>query len=182
MLAWFVHGYTALNILTPTFILVLFIVSVLAAVWAIFTLISYHRTKHSAIFVACVDILFVGALIGGVVVLRGVAGENCRHFGSNLDDGFFISLGPFGSWGVRYNLGYAYHLNRTCSMLKACFALGIMNCFFFLVTAILALFIHRRNADYVTKETHARRHSHRRSGSRNSRGSRGSGRRRQYYV
>ncbi len=182
MLSWFVHGFQKANQLTPDYILVLFIVSVLAAVWAIATLLAYHRTRHSAIFVSFIDLCFVGALIGGVVTLRGIARANCAHFGRDDDShGIYGSLGPFVNIGGSFN-GFSFNVNKPCAMLKAAFAFGIMNIIFFAITSVLALFIHRRNHDVVVKETHVRRHGHRRTGSHGSRHSRGSPRRRQYYV
>src|SRR3978361_1291020 len=82
MLSYFVHGYTVNNQLTPTFILVLFIVSVLAAFWALATIVAYGMTKRNGRFVAFVDLLFFGALIAGVYELRGVTKTDCAHFGS----------------------------------------------------------------------------------------------------
>ena len=56
MLSWFVDYFKDLNRLTPDEILVLFIVSVIAVVWAIGTLFLYARAKHSAGFVAFVSL------------------------------------------------------------------------------------------------------------------------------
>lgn len=56
MLAYFVNGYVQANQLTPNYILILFIVSVLALAWAIFTLFSYHRSSSNALFVAVIDL------------------------------------------------------------------------------------------------------------------------------
>lgn len=56
MLAYFVNGYASANLLTPDYILILFIVSVLALAWAIFTLFSYHRSSANAAFVALIDL------------------------------------------------------------------------------------------------------------------------------
>lgn len=56
MLAYFVDGYVKANQLTPNYILILFIVSVLALAWAIFTLFSYHRSSSNALFVAIIDL------------------------------------------------------------------------------------------------------------------------------
>ncbi|KAI9848927.1 MAG: hypothetical protein M1838_000338 [Thelocarpon superellum] len=179
ILAYFVNGFVSNYVLTPNFILVLFVTSVLAVVWAIMTLLAYHRAKHSAIFVALVDLGFVGCFVAGVVLLRGIAPANCAYFTdqSYYNNSFFNSLGPFGGFGASYGFGFPDY-NKTCGLLKAAFAFGIMNCVFFFITAILALSLHRRNVDTV-KETHVTRT--RRSGSHHSRSSRNS-RRRQYYV
>ncbi|ORY19844.1 hypothetical protein BCR34DRAFT_620834 [Clohesyomyces aquaticus] len=161
MLAWFVHQYDVTNRLTPRSILVMFIVSVLAAAWAIGTLFLYSRAKHSAKFVAFVDLLFVGAFIGAVYELRGVSNADCTHFerssySGSLGDAITISGNV---WRPR--------TNKTCAMLKASFAFGIMNCIFFFLTFIFALLVHRnyegKREKVVVKRTtsHVSRHGHR---------------------
>ncbi|KAK3720139.1 hypothetical protein LTR37_003963 [Vermiconidia calcicola] len=183
MLGWFVHQYVRVNQLTPDWILVLFIVSTLALPWTFFTVISYLRARHDALFVAFVDLLFFGAFIAGVVLMRNIAKIDC----SNLNAGVTTS-------GSYFDL----NVNKTCAMLKACFALGIICVIAFFVTFILALLVHHhhKNDDKVVvkREYHNSRHSNRRSGSRDYRGSRdydrprSSGRshhstsRRNYYV
>ena len=49
MLGWFVHQYVNANLLTPDYILVLFIVVTLALAWTFFTTISYLRARHDAL-------------------------------------------------------------------------------------------------------------------------------------
>jgi hypothetical protein len=173
ILAYFVHGYVSSNQLTPNFILVLFITSVLGAAWAIVTLLFYNKTRRNAFFVGFVDLCFMATLIAGVVLLRGIANANCVHF--SADAGLYVNLGPFGAYGQSYGSQYALNVNKTCALLKAAFAFGIMNIIFFFFTFLLSFFYHREG-ETVVRETHVRRHSHRR-------GSRGStsGRRRQYY-
>jgi len=135
ILSWFVHGFVENNTLTPNFVLVLFIVSVLALVWSVVTLLVYHGfTRHNGYFVAFIDLCFVGALIAGVYELRGISEANCSHFASTSEP-IFVGLGPFG-----YLAGNAphpfIHFNKYCSMLKTSFAFGIMNCFFFFFTVV----------------------------------------------
>ncbi|KAH8682562.1 hypothetical protein BX600DRAFT_506144 [Xylariales sp. PMI_506] len=169
MLAYFVNGYVTANALTPNYILILFIVSVLGLAWAIFTLFSYHRSSSNARFVALIDLGFVGAFIAAVYYLRFIANANCTNVvaGSSVD----ISFGIFGSANVN---GIDINTDKTCAMLKACFAFGIMNCVFFFFTAVLA-WIHGdsmvkedRSKTYY-RETHYRRHGHRSSRSPHSR-------------
>ncbi|TKA72186.1 hypothetical protein B0A49_02889 [Cryomyces minteri] len=199
MLSYFVHGFVASNQLTPNYILVLFIASVLAAAWAVATLIGYARARHSGLFVALVDLAFVGTLIAAVYELRGLGNASCGNFGT-VTNPLYVSLGPFGYYGAQANSPYAADVSKTCGMLKACFALGIMNIILFFFTFLLALLVHRHHRDdarevAVKRETsHASRHSHRRSS--RDRGSRERSRRpsshgrrehhssnrRQYYV
>lgn len=156
--AYFVHGYLRANQLTPPFILVLFIVSVIAIFWALDTLLRLSTTKRSAHFVAFMDLLFLGAFIGAVYQLRFIANADC----SNWDGGsVWVSLGPFGEFGLQTNNPLALHVNKTCAMLKTSFALGIMETIFFAWTACLAMFLHKkeREREVVVKET-VRRRSH----------------------
>lgn len=121
MLAYFVHRYVEANLITPDYILVLFIVVTLALAWAFFTTVSYLRARHDAIFVALVDLAFVGALIAGVYYLRDIAKANCSNFiAGTLNGGVFVS----------------FDANKQCSMLKASFAFGIINILAFFVTFV----------------------------------------------
>jgi hypothetical protein len=120
MLAWFVSWYDERNQLTPRSILVLFVVSVLGAAWALGTLFLYARARHSANFVAFVDILFVGAFIGAVYALRGITNADCSNWSSN--GSYSAALGLFTISGNRYG----WNIDRQCAMLKASFAFGIM--------------------------------------------------------
>jgi hypothetical protein len=134
MLSWFVHGFVQNNELMPNLVLVLFIVSVLALVWALATVIFYTFTKHNALFVAFIELCFVGAFIAGVYELRSIAHSNCAHF-DTTDDVVYLSLGPFGA--ISSNVRFPYpSFAKNCSMLKACFAFGIMECIFFFFTFV----------------------------------------------
>ncbi|KAA6407474.1 MAG: hypothetical protein FRX48_08717 [Lasallia pustulata] len=182
MLAYFVHGFVSANQLTPEYILLLFITSVLAAAWALATVLRRRSTRESAIFVALVDLAFVGTFIAAVYELRGIASANCSNFTAGS---FYLSLGPFGYIGRSSNSPLALNVNKTCAMLKASFAFGIINIILFFTTFMLALFMHRRERDVVVKETVVRRRSHdSRRGHSRSGGHRRSSRdsRRQYYV
>lgn len=168
MLAWFVNGYASANLLTPNYILVLFIVSVLALAWALFTVFGSHRS--SARFVALADLAFVGAFIGAVDTLRFIASAgDCAHVapGSAVD----LEFGLFGSAGIGASGRADVAVDKTCGMLKACFAFGIMNCVFFFVTAVLA-WMHgdhvaaaEERRSYVERAS-SRHHSHSRHRSR----------------
>ncbi|RFU33788.1 hypothetical protein B7463_g2539, partial [Scytalidium lignicola] len=175
MLAYFVHVYTSQNALTPTYVLILFIVSVLGAAWCIFTIITYSRTRSNGLFVAFVDLCFVGALIAGVYELRFITGVNCSSVSRSSQ--LYIDLGDLGSATLN---GFRVNVNKDCALLKASFAFGIMNCIFFFITSIMAWSVGRRSEEVIVKETHVSRHGHRRSGSHRSHRSGHSGRRSTY--
>jgi hypothetical protein len=120
MLAFFVDYYNTRGLLTPRSILILFIVSVLGAAWAMGTLFLYARAKHSAKFVAFIDLCFVGAFIGAVYELRGIADADCSGWTTN--GSYSTDLGLVTISGDRYQ----YNVDKQCAMLKASWAFGIM--------------------------------------------------------
>jgi len=181
MLSWFVSGYNAEGLLTPSFILVEFIVSILACAWAISTLLRLNSTRRSALFVAFVDLCFVGAFIAAVYELRGIASADCTSFSSSTGT-IYENLGPFGRFSTTYQLGYALNVNKNCAMLKASWAFGIMNIIFFFFTFILALFLHRHQRTVVVKEVRRTRHHSSRRGHSSGGSRRSSSRRRTYDV
>jgi hypothetical protein len=178
MLSYFVNVYASHNALTPNYILILFIVSVLGAVWAVATLFTYHRTKSNALFVSFIDLCFVGALIASVYELRFIGHANCTRTTPGAT--YSISFGDV-SGSVT---GFHVSTNKTCAMLKASWVFGIMNCIFFFITSLLACVVGRGKKEdvVVVKETHYARHGHRRSGSHRSHRSSHSGRRSHAYV
>ncbi|ETN38469.1 uncharacterized protein HMPREF1541_06504 [Cyphellophora europaea CBS 101466] len=179
MLAWFVDGYNNQNLLTPSPILVLFIVSVLAAAWALATVVRLGSTRRSALFVAFIDLCFVGAFIAAVYYLRRIDDtDHCNHFERSP---LYGQLTIFGFQGRQQGLSYARDLKKNCSMLYASWVFGIINVITFFVTFVLALFLHRHNRTVYTKEVRrSSRHSSRRGHSHS--GSRRSSSRRRYYV
>ncbi|EFX05448.1 hypothetical protein CMQ_3517 [Grosmannia clavigera kw1407] len=132
ILAWFVHGFISANELTPNYVLILFITSVLGVAWCLFTIFSYHRSSMNALFVALIDLGFVGTLIAAVYELRFIATANCTHISAS--DPWVVSAGLITVSGQ----GISINTDKPCAMLKTAFAFGIMNCVFFFCTAILA--------------------------------------------
>ncbi|KAL8706151.1 MAG: hypothetical protein Q9201_000786 [Fulgogasparrea decipioides] len=152
--AYFVHQFESQNLLTPNYVLVLFIVSVLAAAWAILTVLRRKSTRDSATFVSFIDVCFIGAFIAGVYELRSIGNANCSDF--SADNRFSLTID---NNGVDATSPFHLNVNKNCAMLKACFAFGIMNCIFFAITAVLLLFMHRKRDDreVVVKESYRRR-------------------------
>lgn len=170
-------GYNDNNQLTPSFILILFIVSILACAWAIATLVRLGSTRRSALFVAFIDLAFVGAFIAAVYYLRHIDDTDCSNFEAGS---IYIDLGPFGYYGRQGGSRWALNIDKNCAMLKASWALGIINTIFFFFTFVLALFLHRHQRTVTVKEVRRSRHGSRRGHSHS--GSRRSSSRRRYYV
>ncbi|KAF7553944.1 hypothetical protein G7Z17_g3289 [Cylindrodendrum hubeiense] len=167
MLAWFVHGFVEENALTPNSILVLFIVSVLALAWAMFTLFSYHRSSANALFVGFIDLGFVGALIAAVWYLRGIRNADCTNVSQDGD--WTYRLGDVTVTGPDYD----WTTDKPCAMLKACWVFAIINIILFFFTSFVA-FAHgdhlsaydRKKYTSRSRSHHSSRHSHRSSRSR----------------
>ena len=119
-------------------------------------MVRHDSTKRSAHFVAFIDLCFVGALIAGVYELKNVDKVNCVAISGgvnivgNVITGFDINYTPFNITAF-----------KTCALLKASFALGIINIIFFFATFVLAWMMYRRE-QVVVKETvvTSRRRSH----------------------
>ncbi|POR38270.1 Uncharacterized protein TPAR_01544 [Tolypocladium paradoxum] len=161
MLAWFINVFVAANALAPDAILILFITSVLALAWAVFTLFSYHRSSANARFVALVDLAIFGTLVAAVYQLRGIADADCT-------DG----AAPARLWTARLAAvpPLGWQAAKPCAMLKACWAFAIMNTIFFFTTA-LAAFSHGDHLSAFDDDRyrkrrpsthHSSRHGHRR--------------------
>ncbi len=134
----------------------LFIVSTLAAVWAIVTLFRRKSTQRSTLYVAFVDLCFIGAFIAGVYELRGIANANCSSITDSGPTYFSV-----GTNGISGSSGISANIKKDCAMQKASFAFGIMNCIFFGITFLILLFMHRTrdddNVQYKTEVTRRRR-------------------------
>ncbi|KAL7944921.1 hypothetical protein V8C42DRAFT_324100 [Trichoderma barbatum] len=155
MLSWFVGKFNDANVLTPNAILVLFIVTVLALAWAVFSLLAYSRSSHNALFVSFVDLCFLGALIAGIYFLRNIKDADCQDPSSRE-----IWYNQIQGVGIP---GFAWALDKPCAMLKASWAFAIMNTVFFALTAFAA-WTHGDDAVVVEHHRTVRRSSTSRSG------------------
>jgi hypothetical protein len=151
MLAWFVNAYNSFNALTPTSILVLFVVSVVALAWCLLTVFFYPCHPTTTRLIALVDVLLLGAFIAAVYYLSDIRNADCTSVsrsssawsGSAL--GFTVS-GP----------GFDVSTDKGCAMLKASWAFGIMCCLVFPVSALAALHC----GDEAYRRQHSRRASY----------------------
>jgi len=123
MLSAIVHNYVSHNQLAPAFVLVLFIVVVIASVWTLLTMLLYGLTKKNGYLVALVDLLIFGGLIGGVVVLGPVAGLSCSS--PNLQSPIYLESA--------YNV---YDFGNFCNLLKASFGLAVIEIILFFFTIV----------------------------------------------
>ncbi|KAF8429046.1 hypothetical protein EV426DRAFT_206771 [Tirmania nivea] len=147
MLAWFVHQYDRDSQPIPAEILVLFIASLVGTAWGLVSFFQFHHSIGISILVFVMDMVILGGLIAGVVFLRRIRNQECTA----------VSV-PFQiSWGDYYltwdnGNGWDISFRKSCMMLKSAWALGIVNCVLFFITALLALFIYRRNERVAVRE------------------------------
>ena len=126
MLGCIVHGYEHYNTPTPASVLTLFVVSVLALIWALATFMVYGFIERNALLTACIDFCFVVTFIAGVCELSDIALTDCTLFQQVVVTSSF-TFRP---------LGYGDNIEKSCNMVKASFALGIVNTIFFGFTCV----------------------------------------------
>ncbi|KAF8442741.1 hypothetical protein BGX38DRAFT_1067915, partial [Terfezia claveryi] len=144
MLAWFVHQYDKNSQSTPAEILVLFIASLAGTAWALVSFFQFHHSIGLSLLVFVMDMVILGGLIAGVVFLRSVRNQDCT----------VVSVPITVTWGDHSSSwdngrGWDISFKKSCMMLKAAWALGIVDCVLFFISALLALFIYRRNERVV---------------------------------
>ena len=147
MLAWFVHQYTKNDQSPPAEYLVLFIASLIATLWALISFFQFHHSIGISIIVFVVDMLILGGLIAGVILLRDVRKNDCTSFSAPIG-------GTYGnqSWTWDNGQGWDVSFKKTCMMEKSVWALGIVNCVLWFISALLALMIYRRNERVAVRE------------------------------
>jgi len=126
-LGWFAIGYAHYNTPMPDSVLFLFVASVLALVWALATFIIYGFIKRNALLTGCIDFCFAIIFIAVVRELHGIisiAMTDCSLFPIVVLSSSFRPL------------GYGGNIVGNCHMLKACFALAIVNMIFFFYTTV----------------------------------------------
>lgn len=144
MLSFFVNRFINVLFLTPNYVLVLFVVSVLALAWTVATLFAYSRPRHSGFFVAFIDLCLMGAFIAGVVELRAIESADCGNTAQS--NGFWSNPGRLGPLGQGQEVfGYDEPWSKTCAMLKASFAFGILNAIVFFFTFVSISQDHRES-------------------------------------
>ena len=148
LLAWFVDRWQPST--PPDAILFLFIVAILATVWSIATLLMYRRMQWTPLYIAIMDLIFFGLLIGGVVLLAPlVRWTDCINW-SGYGWWFMGSSGGWRSGDVA--------ADKQCMMLKSAWGLGILDVILFFATAVLAWHVWH-SSGLVVHETRPRRRS-----------------------
>lgn len=153
MLGYFVDNYRTAHSKIPDRLLAFFIISILAAAWALFTLHQFRKLRNiSGPLIAAVDLLFMGAFIACVILYRGVTKSDCGRLSVPIG----VTLGDKQYGGGN---GLGLHVQKECAMTKSSWALAIAEIVFFFATAILSwmLYKHYKNGGAVVHTKESRR-------------------------
>lgn len=179
ILAALVNVYNSNHIVAPAAILCLFVVAILASIWAFCILITQLRARNTALWMAVFDILFMAALIAGVILLSNVTTSRCIGYQSTTViydkvTGAEIWKSQDANGNTMWN-----SQNNHCDLAKAALGLGIANIILFFISAILSIIVYQQNkredealfrekvytrresAQYVGRSPSHRRHRHR---------------------
>jgi len=142
VLAVVISHYSRNDTQTPGAIQFLFVVAILASVWAFCVLITFIRARNTALWMTFFDVVAMALLIAAVVVLSNIANVECVVV--RLDQ---VSVNPDGTWwdARRLQIDGTYTYLQHCAEVKAAWGLAIANIIFFFITAILTAAIYLQN-------------------------------------
>lgn len=149
LMAAVVHWYNSNTIGTPGGILCLFIVTLLASVWAFCILIATLRAGNTSLSIAFTDIVAMAALIAAVATTAKIANYQCNaaavtrtvYFTSNGQRVPVENLND----GDGDDANDIWNYPDYCNLIKGAWALAIVNIIMFFITAILSAVISRQN-------------------------------------
>jgi hypothetical protein len=105
-------------------------VSLIATVWAFFTLLLFRRSGWAPLYFSVADLCFFGVLIGGVVILAPyVRNTDCVSYtGPTIT--YYNGQGTYSTGSLS--------ANRQCLMLKSSWGLAIVDILLFFFSSVLA--------------------------------------------
>lgn len=142
ILAVLVAAYNNNHVVAPAAILCLFIVALLASIWAFCVLITQVRAHNTALWMAFWDIIFMAALIAGVVLLSNITTIQCTGYLTQITVIYDRVTGKE-VWRSQDVDGNSSH----CSLAKVALGLGIANVILFFISAVLSALIYQRNTE-----------------------------------
>jgi len=157
LMAAAVSWYNSHNIDTHGGVLTLFIVTLLASIWAFCILIAVLRARNTALWITFWDIIAMGALIAGVATTSNIANYQCNAVGATTttsattyyitENNQRIAVNPVNTTTAANNGNDFADDANNCNMIKAAWGLAIANIIMFFITAILAVVIYRQNME-----------------------------------
>jgi hypothetical protein len=144
--------YNGNTINTPGGVMCLFIVTLLAFVWAFCILIAVMRANNTALWIGFWDIVAMGALIAGVAMTSNIANYECTAVSQNsaqtiyyTADGQRVATRP--NTIINDSNSNFWDNPNNCNLIKAAWGLAITNIIMFFITAVLAVIIYKNNKE-----------------------------------
>jgi hypothetical protein len=152
LIAAIVHWYNSNTVGAPGGVLCLFIVTLLASVWAFCILVATQRAGNTSLSIAFTDVIAMAALIAAVATTSNIANYECNTVAVNTQMVYITSTGE------RITMDDVAVDNRDrsktddiwdhpdyCNLIKGAWGLAIANIIMFFITAILSVVICRQN-------------------------------------
>lgn len=142
ILAAVIDHYNRNNVKTPSAILFLFVVALLASVWSFCALATFLRARNTALWMTFLDVVAMVLLIAAVVMLMSnFANVGCIAWRVEVIPSQSAPDEKWWPWDTQRLLTY----RKYCGEIKAAWGLAIANIIFFFITAFLTAVIYRQN-------------------------------------
>ncbi|KAF8245187.1 hypothetical protein K440DRAFT_587289 [Wilcoxina mikolae CBS 423.85] len=152
LMAAVISWYNGNTINTPGGVMCLFIVTLLASVWAFCILIAVMRANNTALWIVFWDIVAMGALIAGVATTSTIANYECAATSQNVAqtvyytaDGQRVATRP--NTIINDSNNDFWDNPDNCNIIKAAWGLAIANIIMFFITAILTVMVYKSNEE-----------------------------------
>ncbi|KAH8152629.1 uncharacterized protein LAJ45_03470 [Morchella importuna] len=153
ILAALVNIYSSNGAAAPAGVLCLFIVALLASIWAFCVLLTQARARNTAYWMAAGDIILLAALIAGVVLISRIT-SRCKQQVAYATSGDGTKVYPTTTTVAAGSSDPVWH-GHNCDLAKAAMGLGIANIVLFFISAILAALVvvqNRREDEELVRE------------------------------
>ncbi|KAH0610650.1 uncharacterized protein H6S33_012177 [Morchella sextelata] len=139
ILAALVNVYNSRGTVAPAGVLTLFIVALLASIWAFCVVLTQARARNTAYWMTAGDVILLAALIAGVVLISKITSSRCNAPQQQVvyatsADGTKVYPTTVSS----ANNSDPVWSGHNCDLAKAAMGLGIANIILFFISAILA--------------------------------------------
>ncbi|RPB18816.1 hypothetical protein L211DRAFT_843263 [Terfezia boudieri ATCC MYA-4762] len=144
VLAAVIEHYNRNNAKTPGAILFLFVVAILASVWAFCVLVTFLRAHNTALWMTFFDVVAMALLIAAVVVvMTNFVNVACidEVTTPEYQSSRYYTAADEDWWNRQFPSTYRDH----CGKVKAAWGLAIANIIFFFITAFLTAIIYIQN-------------------------------------
>ncbi|KAI5838814.1 hypothetical protein DFP73DRAFT_247578 [Morchella snyderi] len=149
ILAALVNVYSSNGAAAPAGVLCLFIVALLASIWAFCVVVTQARARNTAFWMTAGDVILLAALIAGVVLIANIISSRCNALQqqqivyTTSADGtkVYTTAAATPVVGADSNTVDPVWHGHNCDLAKAAMGLGIANIILFFISAVLAALV-----------------------------------------